>query len=291
MALAAMTNSPPAPVRAVRPSRRCRRRAAPGRAAATSGTAPGRRGGRRAPRRRPAARRCRPARRAARNALSRPKPAIPARCSHGTSNGPSQVSGPRWTSGTQQPARHRCRAPRRATAADAAEHERAAEDDAARLLRRAARRPPSGPGCAAACGRRPRTPGRPAAPPRAAPSPRSARATATVAVVGAAVAATSAGHLRGRRRVGDHRPRRDGGADVVELAHRRPRDRAAVDQPRRWPSPVVEAEGAERARRRSGRSRTWSTRRCPTIVGSAGRRPRRARGRRRRRSPCRARPG
>ena len=112
---------------------------------------------------------------AARNALSMPKPAMPTRCSHGTSNGPNQVSDRDWSSGCEQPRdadaerpprarRPRCRARgrrRRRPAATASAYPRW---------------PPSAPGCAAACGRSPRTPGRPAAPPRSAPSPRSAPA-------------------------------------------------------------------------------------------------------------------
>ena len=75
--------------------------------------------------------------------------------------------------------------------------------------------------------------------------------------------------LRGRRRVGDHRTRGDDGADAVELAHRRPRDRRL----RRPATPCCCRTSTRRRRAgrpRPGRSRTVVDSATPTIVGSAG---------------------
>ena len=80
-------------------------------------------------------------------------------------------------------------------------------------------------------------------------------------LVGAAVVLDLLGPLRLRRRVGDDRPRRDGDAEVVELADLRPRDRSAVHEPLLT---VARSRGRRRRAvpRRSGSRGSWSTRRC-----------------------------
>ena len=70
----------------------------------------------------------------------------------------------------------RCRARTPSYGGDRAEHDRADEDRRGAPATACRRRPPSTPGCAAACGHRPRTPARRAGRPRAGPSRRSARA-------------------------------------------------------------------------------------------------------------------
>ena len=105
---------------------------------------------------------------AARNALSRPKPATPSQVQ------PRHLERPEPRVGALL--EQRLQQPRSADAEDhagdrgrAAEHDRAGDDDPAGLLRRTAGRRHQGQAALLLAGARPRTPGRPAAPPRSAP--------------------------------------------------------------------------------------------------------------------------